>query len=253
MSAYTVSVEAMQNNVLHTGAKVNDIAHADYRNSHYQEMEIKKQAAIAKGWGLTPEEYSQYLHYINETPDAFAYDKSTTNPLWVLAAHTHDKNKYDRYIKQAVLIEHDETARMLRVEHDFYQMAHQLYPQEKPVMRKHQAGEGFRSGDVIQLYCDIQSSACKDTLTSLTRAVLHTSRIRLDFFALGNVNKHAIVAFVKSCHVAPQAVQSQRITLNFGDTQFARLKNITHKDINTPYVVIRRQGKVIPVNMGGTS
>ena len=211
----------------------------------------RQHTQLAKIWGLTVAEFQRYLYYMHNTPDVYSYSP-TSNPNWILAAHETNPVLYRKYIRNSVIEEHDENARMLRVNRDFTRMAKQLYPHELPIMlpamraaRQHH----LQRGDVVQVYCHINSAGCHNVVSLLLARVRAITGVKLDIFALGTIKKKHLIAFAKRQGITPQAVQRKRVTLNLGDSAFAILRQHYHHTLALPFISVRRQGQQIIVNL----
>lgn len=231
---------------------------SDYQNSllstdQFQNLAKDQQNKIAKAWGLTPEEYAKYLYYIHYTPDATTYDAKTTNPLWILAAHTKDQQLYEEYLRKSVVIEHYEVGRMLKVGQDFSKMAKKMYPNEYPVMPPWLITNKLQSGDVVQLFCNVKNQTCNNLLGKILPQIRNTTGTQLDVFAVGKANAKDIIQFGKTNKINQTEVANKKITLNFGSKAFALLQNAAHKKLPLPFVVVRRAGQEIPINLTGGS
>ncbi|MCK4609182.1 MAG: hypothetical protein KAT71_06860 [Gammaproteobacteria bacterium] len=218
--------------------------------TQFQNLTAKQKHTMAKEWGLSPEQYTKYLYYINYTPDATTVDKNTTSPLLVLAMHAQNKAQYDGYIKQAVIIEHNEMARFLQVQHDFTKMVHQLYPKQYPITASWMKTSELQAGDVVQLFCNTHNQTCSNVLGAILPKIRKVSGARIDIFAVNKPTATQIVEFGKKNKISKKEVQSKKVTLNFGDKAFNLLEGETHKKLSLPFIVVRRNGKEVAVNLG---
>lgn len=219
-------------------------------NTQLKSLSDKQQQQISKAWGVTPKEYASYLYYIKYTPDATAYDSKTTNPLWILAAHTNDKHLYDEYLKKAVEIEYNEVGRMLKVGQDFSVMAHKMHPNEYPIMAPWIITNHLQSGDVVQVFCNVKDQTTSNVLGVVLPRIRNVSGTRLDLFAVGKVSTKDIQSFGVKNQIDTNEVGNKKITLNFGNKAFKLLEDEAHKKLPLPFVVVRRNGKEIPINLG---
>jgi integrating conjugative element protein (TIGR03759 family) len=219
--------------------------------SSFQNLSKDQQKQIAKAWQITPKEYQKYLYYINYTPDKTTYDAATTNPLWILAAHTQDKKQYEEYLKKAVIIEHDEVGRMLQVGQDFSKMAKKLYPNEYPVMPPWLITDHLKPGDTVQLFCKINDQTSSNILGKMLPMIRRTFGAKLDIFAVGKFSGKDIVNFGIRNSISKEEVKNKKITLNFGNQAFDLLKSEAGKNLPLPFVAVKRNGKEIPVNITG--
>jgi integrating conjugative element protein (TIGR03759 family) len=231
------------------GIQLTKLAQKPYQQLSDDQKQLLKK--VAGEWGLTAEEYSKYLYYINYTPDATTYDKKTTNPLWILASHTQDKNLYNQYLKKAVEIEYNEVGRMLKVSQDFSVLAHEMHPNEYPVMAPWIITNRLQSGDIVQIFCDVKDQTSSNVLDVVLPRIRDVSGARLDIFAVGKTTTKDIESFGIKNQIKKNEVNSKKITLNFGNKAFGLLESGAHKKLPLPFVVVRRDGKEIPVNLGG--
>ena len=223
---------------------VNGIRSPLVADSKYTHMPRAQQEKLARIFDLKPKEYTQYLHYMNDSIDGFEYQLST-NPNLVLASHSlKNPVKYRRYIENAIREDHDAIGRFLRVSSDYTTFARALYPNEKPIATpKTIAGGGLREGDVLQLFCRLGDPTCSEILGKIKGPVLKTSGARLDIFAVGeHVSKSAIIKFAKANQISPGVVRARKITLNFGQNALSRLKKSTKGQVSLPVIMLRRNG-----------
>lgn len=236
----------------HVQTVTNGVLSPYMSESTFASLKTKRQKQVARIFKLTVSEYKKYLYYMNKTMDGYEY-QHTMNPNLVLALHTNDKRKYYQYIKNTVVADHDAIARMIKVSNDYTRIAKEVYPNELPIMTpqmKAEAKNKLQFGDVTQLYCNIKTAACANLLSSILPKVMKTSGSNLDIFAVGKVNKKEIVSFAKKNNITPESVSSQKITLNYGSSAFKKLETQAHKRLPLPFVIVRRNGMQIPVNLG---
>jgi integrating conjugative element protein (TIGR03759 family) len=219
--------------------------------SSFQKLPKNQQKQIAAEWQITPEEYQKYLYYIHYTPDKTTYDATTTNPLWILAAHTSNKKLYEEYLQKAVTIEHDEVGRMLKVGQDFSKMAKKLYPNEYPIMPPWLITDHLQPGDTVQLFCKVNDQTSSNILGKMLPMIRKTFGTKLDIFAVGKVSSQDIINFGMQNSISKQEVNNKKITLNFGNQAFDLLKSEAGENLSLPFVAVKRNGKEIPVNITG--
>lgn len=217
--------------------------------SNFQNLPKDQQKQIAAEWQITPDEYQQYLYYIHFTPDKTTYDAATTNPLWILAAHTQNKKLYEEYLKKAVIIEHDEIGSMLKIGQDFSKMAKKLYPNEYPVMPPWLITDHLQPGDTVQLFCKVNDQTSSNILGKMLPMIRKTIGARLDVFAVGKASDKDIINFGLRNSISSREVNNKKITLNFGNQAFDLLKGEAKKNLPLPFVIVRRNGQEIPVNL----
>lgn len=218
----------------------------------FSALPLSRQKIIAGIFNLTVDEYQRYLHSMNDTSDGYEYQHNT-NPNLILAIHTKDKAKYLQYIKNAVHEDHDAIAHMLKVSNDYTRIAKEIYPDELPIMTPYMRAhpeKGLHAGDVAQLYCAINDPRCGNLLGIVLPQIMKTNDARLDIFAVGFINKNNIVLFAKRNGISAQVVSSRKVTLNFGNHAFHALEHQVHKKLLLPFLLVRRHGIEMPVNLG---
>ncbi len=239
----------------HTQITADGVSSPMMSSTKFSSMSVHRQKIIAGIFNLSVEEYQQYLHYMDDSMDGYEYQHNT-NPNLILAMHTHDKSKYRQYIKNAVIEDHDAIARILKVSNDYTRVAKEVYPNELPIMtpqiRAHMNHE-LQAGDVAQLYCDINAPSCANLLGIVLPKVMKIHGVTLDIFAVGQINKINIVSFAKRNGISPQLVDSHKVTLNYGSSAFHALEQQAHKKLTLPFLLVRRNGVEIPVNLGSVS
>lgn len=231
---------------------VNGVLSPLMSDSAFSSMKIERQKKLASVFNLTVKEYKKYLYYMNDTMDGYEYQHSM-NPNMVLALHTKDKRKYYQYIKNTVIADHDSITRMLKVSNDYTRIAKEVYPNELPVMTPQmqaQAKNQLQAGDLAQLYCKVNSPDCSNLLSTILPRVIKSDGVSLDIFAVGNVTKNNIVSFAKRNAISPSVVRSRKVTLNYGSSAFTHLEKQAHKKLPLPFLLVRRNGMEIPVNLG---
>lgn len=221
--------------------------------TNFEKLSVDEQKQLAGIFNLKPEEYRQFLHYMNNTMDGYEYDHNI-NPNLVLAMHTKDPAMYKHYLENVARADHDALARLLRVTVDYPKVMKQLYPDEMPMMTPAMQASmhnKLREGDVVQLFCHPHSVVCNNILSIIKGAILHSDGARLDLFFVGKVKRQDIVVFAKNNSISPESVREKRITLNFGDDAFGALEKEEGHRLPLPYLLVRRDGKSIPVDLGG--
>jgi integrating conjugative element protein (TIGR03759 family) len=180
-----------------------------------------RQKVLANIFGITIDEYKQYLHYMNDTIDGFQYQHNI-NPNFILAMHTNDKGKYRKYIKNTIKEDRETIGRLLQVNKDYTKMAKELYPNELPIMTPGanlSLAKGLREGDVLQLFCSLNDPVCANMVNIWLPSILKTNNTKLDIFAIGKVNQKSLINFAKRNHI--------------------------------PFLLLRRHGVEMPFNQGG--
>jgi len=246
--ATTISATTYKN----TRSIVNGVLSPLMSEPSFSAMRIERQKQLATIFNLTVKEYKKYLYYMNDTMDGYEYQHSM-NPNMVLALHTKDKRKYYKYIKNTVIADHDSIAKMLKVSSDYTRIAKEVYPNEQPIMTpqmKAQATNQLQSGDVTQLYCKVDSPDCANLLSIILPKVIKADGVSLDIFAVGNVTKKNIISFAEKNAISPSVVRSRKVTLNYGSSTFQHLEQQAHKKLPLPFLLVRRNGVEIPVNLG---
>lgn len=240
-----------------TGAQV---TYADQGNvvmstGKYNALPQGEQNRISGIFNLKPKEYATYLHYMNDTMDGYEYQKNI-NPNIILAIHAGDGVLRQHYLSNAVKADHRAVSNMLKVSVDYTKTVRQLYPNEKPIMTPAMQAavhNHLNSDDTVQLFCRPEGAVCGDLLGVIMKPTLQSNGARLDLFFVGNVKRQDIVKFAKSNNIAAKNVLQRRITLNFGNKPFKALETEAHHKLPLPYLIVRRDGKSIPVDLGGKS
>lgn len=220
--------------------------------SHYLSMPEVSQKRIASVFNLKPEEYQQYLNYMTNTMDGYEYDQ-TINPNLILAMHTKNSILYKRYLSNVARADHEALTRLLKVTVDYPRIMRELYPNEMPIMTpamRAQEQNQLTKGDVVQLFCRPNSAICSNILSVIKLPILNSLGARLDLFFVGKVNRGDIINFAKHNAISPVDVTSHRVTLNFGNQVFTVLEKQTDHRLPLPYLLVRRDGQIIPVNLG---
>lgn len=218
---------------------------ADYSVFQFGSLSKTKKKKIAHNFGLTPSEYQQYLYNMTYTPDKYFYDRKGGYPLWDLAAHSENNPAlFKRYIRESIVIAHQETSRMLKVNVAFYEEAHKLYPDQYPVMTAQMHAAALKPGDVIRMYCQMSSATCSNILPIVLKRVHQVSGARLDLFIVGAKSKKQIVSFAKENGITPGMIKEGQTTINFGDHPF----KMQEKEANSkgslplPYITVLVNG-----------
>lgn len=234
-----------------------DVAHTPTQTTTMQANPLKDNhavnlAMVAKNFGLTKKEYQQYLFDIRYTPDRYFYDVKQTYPLWVLAAHeTKNPALFSHYVRASVKIAYLETERMEAVNVAFSKTAHQLYPNQYPVMTAQMQASLLQAGDKLRLFCKLGSTTCENMLPILTKRMQSVPDTELDLFLVGqHVSSQAIEAFAKQNDISHALVSSGRITLNFGNRAFALEEAAAgQSSLPLPYLTVVRFGRQIPLHL----
>ena len=216
-----------------------------------------QQKTQANIFGITVEEYKQYLDDMNNTIDGYEY-QNNINPNFVLAMHTQDQSKYQEYLKNVVKEDHDAISRLIKVNNDYARMGKIMYANEKPIMmpqtRLH-LGQ-LQPGDVLQLYCHLNDPTCSNVLNKILPTIMKHINTRLDIFSVGNNSKKGknskvtIINFAKRNNLSPSIVASHKVTLNFGDSAFDKVEAEAGKKLPLPFLLLRRGGKEMPFEPG---
>jgi len=203
-----------------------------------------RQKALANIFGITIDEYKQYLHYMNDTIDGYEYQHNI-NPNFILAMHTNDKGKYREYIKNTIEEDRKTIGQLLQVNKDYTKMAKELYPNELPIMTSDvglSLAKGFREGDVLQLFCNLHDPVCINMINIWLPSILKTNDTKLDIFAIGKVNQKNLINFAKRNHITPDIVSAHKVTLNYGNSAFKQIEKQAHKKLPLPFLLLRRNG-----------
>jgi len=221
--------------------------------NRYSELQKNEQQRIARIFNLTPREYGTFLHYMNDTMDGYEYDQSI-NPNLVLAMHTQDPIRYKHYLENVARADHSALARLLKVTVDYPRIMKALYPNEMPIMTPAMRASMHNKlgvGDVVQLFCHPHSVVCSNIFNVIKEPILQSDGARLDLFFVGKIKRADIVSFAKLNNVSPKNVAARHITLNYGNDAFTALEKVTKHGLRLPYLLVRRNGKSIPVDLGG--
>lgn len=218
----------------------------------YNKLTTEQKNQIAQLFNLKSKEYKTFLSYMNNTMDGYEYDQAI-NPNLVLAMHTQDPKLYRQYLANVARADHDSLARLLKVSVDYPIIMRSLYPHEMPIMTPAMQADmknKLQSGDVIQLFCRPKSAVCSNLLGVLKATMKNNPQARLDLFFVGQVKREDIVAFAKNNMIPSAAVSAHQITLNFGNDAFSSLEKESKHHLPLPYLLVRRDGTSIPVNLG---
>lgn len=217
----------------------------------YLMLSEDEQKSVAAIFSLKPKDYTTFLHYMNDTMDGYEYDQDI-NPNLILAMHTHDQALYKTYLENVAKADHMAVSQLLKVSLDYTKVLKTLYPREEPIMTPAMRARAntLGSGDVVQLFCRPKSAECSNILGVIKSSVLKSDGARLDLFFVGKVVRQDIVAFAKDNNITASAVLDRHITLNFGNGTFKALEKESSQSLTLPYLLVRRDGKSIPVDLG---
>lgn len=206
----------------------------------YNQLTQQEKKSIADIFHLTEIEYQRYLDYMHHSYDGLAYDQKT-NPNIILAMHAKNRASYERYLENAVRLDHDATEAMVKVSRDYTKMAKALYPQERPIVTpkmKANISHWIKAGDTFQLYCKLDKSQCAQLVSLLLPAVVSVTGAHLDIFGIDVISADSLIDFAKSIPIVPELVNTGVVTLNRyeGDS-----------DSNMPTLLLKRDARLMNV------
>jgi len=185
---------------------------------HARPAETKRNAAVVRQWGLTPDEYARYKTLMAGVRGAFS--APNISPLEVLGIHARTPEERRRYADRLVRLMYEDTERVLAFEREVQAAWRRL---GEPMFDPDLAGAPMIPGPALaaalggrRLAAFVAAEGCPSCAAQVRALASRTDLPGLDIYVTDTDDPDVIRAFARSAGVPPEAVRKGRITLNRG-------------------------------------
>lgn len=209
-------------------------------------------------WGLTPLQEQRYV-FLLQNKAGLRYAGKNLSPVWILGLNARSPSERELYAQLAASQERQFIAQTLAWQ-SAYAQAYQSLVQGLPIIKSfdtaafspysnqaHPSTARLQAGDSLDLFVDAYTPI-RAVIANLFKTMQSTPQLTLNIFMVGKkTDATTLQAWAKAQAIPLDWVQSKRITLNVGNTQYEALK-MTDKTL--PLLLRVRDGEAIAVNTG---
>jgi len=98
--------------------------------TQYQQLPIEQQKIFAQRWNLDTADYSEYLQFMENSPNGLYYSDKHLDPSWILGFNAKDDQERKKYALIAIKNERLRIDKELAFQRVFSQLQKELYPND---------------------------------------------------------------------------------------------------------------------------
>ena len=212
----------------------------------YVGLNKAEQKSIANEWGITPDEYSQYLDLMAKSSSGSWY--KTLDPAEILGINATDDDRREHFALIVARLAFERASRELAFQKAYDVAFKTLYGNIKPIALPHTANTNLQvlqSGDKLILFTGLDSDVSDNMINRLILLIQTTNNTSLNFF-FTDASDDAIRSWAGAHHLPVSLVQDKRITLNHDNGLSAKWLN---GQLSLPLLLRDRSGKLTPVSL----
>jgi integrating conjugative element protein (TIGR03759 family) len=200
----------------HQAAFAEQISQISLRDNQVQGQDYHMTITqTAKMWGLTADQYKQYLKEMATTPSAHWWKK--LDPPQVLGMNATTENERMEFATIDVRVDQERASKEIAFQHAYNKAFEKLYPNAKLIAintNKREQASNVHSGDRYYLFTAINDPEGAMLATKLVSFMQNKSNVALNIFFVGKASYFDIQRWAKGNNLPVKMENRDEITLN---------------------------------------
>lgn len=169
----------------------------------------------AKMWGLTTDEYKQYLKEMANTPSGHWWKK--IDPPQVLGMNAKTEEERMKFARIDVKLDQERASREIAFQHAYDKAFAEAYPNAKPIninTSQQAHSDAVQSGDRFYLFTPLNDPEGAMLASKIVRLMSDNSDASLNIFFVGQASFSGIQHWAKGNNIPKSMRDGDRVTLN---------------------------------------
>ena len=201
-------------------------------------------------WRLSEEEWQRYRSLMDGIRGSIS--PSTLSPIEALGIHARDDAERQRYAEQWARLMREDAERVLAFQRAYDAAGRRLFPDQALIDHDRlpdstAKSEALWPADRLLLFLRPDCKACEAVLALALARIDRIAGVDVFLTGIAAGDEAAIRAWASDRGIRPDWVNTQRVTLNFGE---GVLKRIAPGDAKTPMLFRRRGDTLTPLARG---
>lgn len=219
-----------------------------FNQTQFEKLPEDQQEHIAKIWGISSSEYSQYLWEMGNTPSGQWYKQ--LDPAEVLMINASDDNQRMKYAKIVAQNAHDRGDKEIAAQVAYSRAWQILYPNLPRVRIPEENAfqmPTLESGDLIVYFTSADSMPDNSALQALLRIIEKQPGVKLKIYMEGNPSLSGVETWANKQNLPRDLYQKGLISMEIDRSGY--FDQLTHGDRNLPFAALDTKGSLKPVPM----
>lgn len=199
----------------------------------------------AQQWGLTKDEYKQYLKEMNNPTNKRWWQH--LDPPQVLGMNAQTQAQQMKYARIDAKLDHERSSKEIAFQHAYSKAYAQLYPNAKPIdiNTNQQSSKGAVSpGDRFYVFTKLNDPEGAMLVSQILKLMRSQSNVVLNIFFVGKDSLAAINQWAQSNNIPQSMAHNNRVTLNHNQHNHSNmLKHVLKTSKVTLPIVVRVRGE----------